>query len=159
MVKNPVEQLKFILDSLARRFTYQAVVRPGAGTREERDNPPIVILESESPPILVHPSHLGGALSAGQVFNIGVRLKTKQVRCSPTVANCKILKRFLFFPGSLLRHRRHGDLRGSARRLLVTRTNLFKWTVAVHLLDPRDCRARLHSNVPHTASSTTAKLI
>lgn len=61
------------------RFTYQAVVRPGAGTRDERDKEPIIILDAESPPILVHPSHLGGALSAGQVFNIGVRLKTKQV--------------------------------------------------------------------------------
>lgn len=65
---------------LSIRFTYQAVVRPGAGTRDERDNKPLVILEADSPPILVHPSHLGGELSAGQVFNIGVRLKTKQVR-------------------------------------------------------------------------------
>lgn len=55
------------------------MVRPGAGTREERDNKPLVILEADNPPILVHPSHLGGALSAGQVFNIGVRLKTEQV--------------------------------------------------------------------------------
>lgn len=54
-------------------------MRPGAGTREERNNEPIIILEAEQPPILVHPSHLGGVLSAGQVFNIGVRLKTKQV--------------------------------------------------------------------------------
>lgn len=61
------------------RFIYQAVVRPGAGTREEKNNEPIIILEAEQPPILVHPSHLGGVLSAGQVFNIGVRLKTKQV--------------------------------------------------------------------------------
>jgi hypothetical protein len=38
-----------------------------------------VTLESEQPPILVHPNHLGGALSAGQVFNIGVRIKTKRV--------------------------------------------------------------------------------
>lgn len=59
--------------------TYQAVVRPGAGTIQERENKPIVILEASDPPILVHPSHLGGALSAGQVFNIGVRIKTKQV--------------------------------------------------------------------------------
>lgn len=59
---------------------YQAVVRPGAGTRDERNNDPLAILEAEFPPILVHPKDLGGALSAGQVFNIGVRLKTQQVR-------------------------------------------------------------------------------
>lgn len=59
---------------------YQAVVRPGAGTRDERNNDPLAILEAESPPILVHPKDLGGSLSAGQVFNIGVRLKTDQVR-------------------------------------------------------------------------------
>lgn len=54
-------------------------MRPGAGTRDERDNKPLAILDAEFPPILVHPSHLGGALSAGQVFNIGVRLRTQQV--------------------------------------------------------------------------------
>lgn len=55
------------------------VVRPGIGTRDEKHHEPIVTLESEQPPILVHPNHLGGALSAGQVFNIGVRIKTKRV--------------------------------------------------------------------------------
>jgi hypothetical protein len=61
------------------RFTYQVVVRAGPGTREDKNNVPIIILEAEQPPILVHPSHLGGVLSAGHIFNIGVRLKTKQV--------------------------------------------------------------------------------
>lgn len=60
-------------------FIYQAVVRPGAGTRDEKDNLPIVILEAHKPPIMIHPDHLGGAISAGQVFNIGVRIKTSQV--------------------------------------------------------------------------------
>ena len=55
------------------------VVRPGHGTRDEKHHEPIVTLESEQPPILVHPSHLGGALAAGQIFNIGVRIKTKRV--------------------------------------------------------------------------------
>jgi hypothetical protein len=56
------------------------VVRPGAGTIEEKTKDPIIILEADQAPILVHPSHLGGALAAGQVFNIGVRIKTKQVK-------------------------------------------------------------------------------
>lgn len=55
------------------------VVRPGHGTRDEKHHEPIVTLEAEQPPVLVHPSHLGGALSAGQIFNIGVRIKTKRV--------------------------------------------------------------------------------
>jgi hypothetical protein len=55
-------------------------VRKGVGTRDEKDNKPIVILEAETPPIIVHPDQLGGALTAGQVFNIGIRLKTKRVR-------------------------------------------------------------------------------
>lgn len=61
------------------RFIYQAVVRAGAGTLEDRDKKPIIIIEATNPPILVHPSQIGGVLSAGQVFNIGVRLKTSQV--------------------------------------------------------------------------------
>jgi hypothetical protein len=61
------------------RFIYQAVVRSGAGTREDRDKKPIIIIDSEAPPILVHPHQIGGAMSAGEVFNIGVRLKTSQV--------------------------------------------------------------------------------
>lgn len=61
------------------RFIYQAVVRPGAGTREDRDKKPIIVIDSVAPPILVHPNQIGGAMSAGEVFNIGVRLKTSQV--------------------------------------------------------------------------------
>ena len=56
------------------------MVRPGAGTLQERNKEPIIIKEADQPPIQVHPSDLGGVLSAGQVFNIGVRLKTEKVR-------------------------------------------------------------------------------
>lgn len=78
-IKWLVSSFVVLLNDFLFRFIYQAVVRPGAGTREERDNKPLAILEAETPPILIHPSHLGGSLSAGHVFNIGVRLKTKQV--------------------------------------------------------------------------------
>lgn len=61
------------------RFVYEAVVRPGPGTRDDRDKKPIVIIPAKSPPILVHPNQIGGAMSAGEIFNIGVRLKTSQV--------------------------------------------------------------------------------
>lgn len=67
--------------NLSFRFIYQAVVRAGAGTLEDRDKKPILIIEAAYPPILVHPNQIGGVLAAGQVFNIGVRLKTSQVSC------------------------------------------------------------------------------
>jgi len=73
------EVLRLTFFSSLRRFMYQAVVRKGESTRDQKDKNPIVVLEAQKPPILVNPSHLGSALSAGQVFNIGVRIKTNQV--------------------------------------------------------------------------------
>lgn len=81
-------------------------MRPGAGTREEKNNEPIVTLEAEQPPVLVHPSHLGGALSAGQVFNIGVRIKTKRV--SPfelLLIKFILIAKIFIHPGNVLRDR------------------------------------------------------
>ena len=59
------------------RFTYQAVVWHETGN--DNDSEPIAIVESQSSPILIQPAHLGGTMSAGQIFNIGVRIKTRQV--------------------------------------------------------------------------------
>lgn len=40
---------------------------------------PVAIVESKTPPILIHPMHLGGDKSAGKLFTVGVRIKTDQV--------------------------------------------------------------------------------
>lgn len=40
---------------------------------------PILTLDAKVPPILVNPDQLGGPEAAGQIFTMGVRLKTEQV--------------------------------------------------------------------------------
>lgn len=70
---------KEVKDMGNEKFIYQVVIRPGIGTKNE-NHQPIITLDADQPPILVHPSHLskGDVLSPGQIFNIGVRLKTKR---------------------------------------------------------------------------------
>lgn len=70
--------INFINSCIIFRFTYQAVV--WHGNDNDSIEEPIAIVESQSSPILIQPSHLGGMMSAGQIFNIGVRIKTRQVR-------------------------------------------------------------------------------
>jgi hypothetical protein len=57
-------------------FTYEIVAYPGLKTNETTE--PFMKLESKSPPISINPNDLGGLVSAGKVFTIGVRLKTTQ---------------------------------------------------------------------------------
>jgi hypothetical protein len=58
-------------------FTYQAIVIEG--TTPNFEEKPVAVVEGSTPPILIHPSHLGGENSIGKVFTVGLRLKTKQV--------------------------------------------------------------------------------
>ena len=135
-------------------------MRPGAGTRDERDNKPLAILDAEFPPILVHPSHLGGALSAGQVFNIGVRLRTQQVSFVRLIISFD-LNSFHFFSllGTFFGHRWHWNLWGSARCLHINRRRLIEWSLVVYVCTPSDCRPWRFSNVPHSTPSTTAEFV
>jgi hypothetical protein len=62
--------------TIKTNYTYEAIVISGQGAHFE--DKPVAIVESATPPIFIHPSHLGGESSAGKVFTIGLRLKTNQ---------------------------------------------------------------------------------
>lgn len=40
---------------------------------------PLAKIESKQPPIIFDPKDFGGEQAAGQIFTVGVRLKTEQV--------------------------------------------------------------------------------
>lgn len=68
---------KVVEDVQDRNFTYQLVVYNGIN--KNKSEIPVVMMESNLPPILVNPDQLGGKAAAGQIFTIGVRVKTSQV--------------------------------------------------------------------------------
>lgn len=64
-----------------------------------------------------------------------------------------------FLSGTLLRNRWYWDLWSSARCVLVSRSELVKWGLALHLSSSRDCCSRWRCYVPHATSPATSELI
>lgn len=59
------------------RYEYELVIVRGLFLNDT--SPPVIRRTAKEPPILVNPEDLGGENSAGQVYTMGVRLKSKQV--------------------------------------------------------------------------------
>lgn len=60
---------------------------------------PLAKIESKQPPIIFDPKDFGGEQAAGQIFTVGVRLKTEQVRILRGSRTIRLIKiKFLGSP-------------------------------------------------------------
>lgn len=66
-----------VVDMFFCRITYELVVMKGHEINESMT--PVLKRETALPPILINPSDLGGEETAGEVYTMGVRVKSKAV--------------------------------------------------------------------------------
>lgn len=92
---------KPIEDFHYEKFHYEIVVYPG--TELNQTGVEVAILQTTKPPILIHPSHLGGDSARGKTFTVGIRMKTERVR--DTHNQIRTEYQFLFVSGIFVRIR------------------------------------------------------
>lgn len=59
------------------RYEYELVVYPGVNLNDTVN--PVVRVTAKAPPIFINPQDLGGSTAAGQIFTVGIRLKSVKV--------------------------------------------------------------------------------